>query len=96
MSPTKDECEVVDRVKTLEQIITGGAIPKEGLVLKVDRVENTLTDIMWWVKAIGGAVIVQVVIGFCLLMILLARLYLTQPGEHADLFKPTLPIATGG
>jgi uncharacterized protein YqgV (UPF0045/DUF77 family) len=53
--------DIADDVKVIKEILTGNGDPRKGMVLRMDRLEETQKRRDWWIKAAMGTSISAVV-----------------------------------
>ena len=80
----RDELEPVrEQIANLSHLITGNGTPERGIVIRVDRLEQSHHAMSWFQKAIAGAII-----GVCIAGVATGAVYLIRVTEHRETAKP--------
>ena len=80
----RNELEPVRKqITELSHLITGNGTPERGIIIRVDRLEQSHHAMNWLQKAIAGAVI-----GVCIAGVATGAVYLIRVTEHRETAKP--------
>ncbi len=80
----RDELEPVRKqITDLSHLITGNGTPERGIVVRVDRLEQSHHTMSWVQKAIAGAII-----SVCIGGAAVGAVYLIRVTEHRETARP--------
>lgn len=71
------------QISDLSHLITGNGTPERGIIIRVDRLEQSHHVMSWVQKTIAG-----VIISACVGGVLAGTVYLIRVAEHGEISKP--------